>query len=188
MSLLMDFVFGLGQVLVRTLWVKSVGSAHWLVRQWVISVTELSLDLKADKWQKSGWSLHCFWKSELWFRWVNESKIYEKTFFVHFGCRRIWSSLFFEHVLLKSLEYSMSCNTQVALDWTQGASNLGRNVYGLNNHGRPAWRVCALAEGWSSKKYLLFRKVLFPGQQGDVDEVQWCTGRRSSVACWKEKW
>jgi len=133
-------VFGLGQVWVRTLWVKSVRSAHWLVRQWVISVTELSLDL-GDKWQKWGRSHHCFWKSELWFRQDNESEICEKEFFVHFGCRRIWSSLF-EQVLLESLEYSTSCNTQVTLDWTQGALNLGPSVYGLNKHGRPAWSVC----------------------------------------------
>ena len=118
MRLFMDFVFGLGQVLVRTLWVKSVGSAHWLVRQWVISVTELSLDLKADKWQKSGWSLHCFWKSELWFRQDNERQICEKTFLYTLVVGG-FGRHFFEQVLLESLEYSTSCNTQVTLDWTR---------------------------------------------------------------------
>jgi len=154
MRLFMDFVFGLGQVLVRTLWVKSVGSAHWLVRQWVISVTELSLDLKRRQVTKIRLEPSLLleirtlispsqWKQNIW-----------KDFFCTLWLSADLVVTFFEQVLLESLEYSMSCNTQVTLDWTQGASNLGRNVYGLINHGRPAWRVCALAEGWSSKKYL----------------------------------
>ena len=167
MRLFMDFVFGLGQVLVRTLWVKSVGSAHWLVRQWVISVTELSLDLKADKWQKSGSSLHCFWKSELWFRRVNERQICEKTFLYTlvvggFGRHFFWASSARITWVFHELQYP----GHFRLD-----SNLGPSVYGLNNHGRPAWGVSALAEGWFYKKSLFvsFLPNIHRAQEGNKE-------------------
>ena len=175
MRLFMDFVFGLGQVLVRTLWVKSVGSAHWLVRQWVISVTELSLDLKSRQVTKIRLEPSLLleirtlisprqWKTNMW-----------KDFFVHFGCRRIWSSLFWaSSARITWVFHELQYPGHFRLD-----SNLGQSVYGLINHGRPAWRVCALAEGWYYKKSLfvsllpnIYGKMSFPGQQGDVDEVQ----------------
>lgn len=75
---------------------------------------------------------------------------------------------FWAKVLLGSLEYSTSCNTQVTVDWTQ--LNLGPSVYGLNNHGRPAWSVCT-SWGMVLQKSLFLsflpicRKKLFPRQQ-----------------------
>jgi len=118
------------------------------------------------------------WKRNMWKNW--------------FFCT-LWLSadlvVTFEQVLLESLEYSTSCNTQVTLDWTQGALNLGPSVYGLNNHGRPAWSGCT-SWGMVLQKslFLSFLPDIYTGQQGDVEEVQWCTGRRSNVPHWKEKW
>jgi len=48
--------------------------------------------------------------------------------------------------------------------------------------------VCALAEGWSYKNHSLSPFCpIFIGQQEDVEEVQWCTGRRSSKCCTLER-
>jgi hypothetical protein len=142
------------------------------VRQWVISVTELSLDLSPDKWQKSGWSLHCFRKSGLWFRQDNESKICEKTF-----CTLWLSAELVVTFLSKFCSNHLSIPRAATLDWTQGALNLGPSVYGLKNHGMPAWSVCT-SWGIVSQKSLFVSFLSFSGQQEDVEEVHWCTGKK----------
>ena len=88
---------------------------HWVQRQWVFSVTELSLDLKAQTSDKNqvtrAFAASGNQNSD--FAKTMKAKYVETRLFVHFGCRRIWSSLVVEQVLLESLEYSTSCNTQL---------------------------------------------------------------------------
>jgi len=93
----------------------------------------------SDKWQKRR-EPPLFLKSELWFRQDSGGKIYEIEF-VHFGCRRIWSSLFRARSaeitwVFHELQYSghVRLNSRTHL--------FSRSVYGRCEH----WTSTA---GWS---------------------------------------
>jgi len=79
--------------------------------------------------------------------------------------------------LSKFCSNHLSIPRAATLDWTQGALNLGPSVYGLKNHGMPAWSVCT-SWGIVSQKSLFVFFLSFSGQQEDVEEVHWCTGKK----------
>jgi len=177
---------------------------HWVQRQWVFSVTELSLDLKAqtsDKNQATG-AFNASGNQNSDFPKTMKAKYVKTRLFVHFGCRRIWSSLFVEQFLLESLEYSTSCNTQLChfkLD-SRRIWQIWAKCLWFQTTGGPLGSWLCTSWGMVSQKISLhllsfcqesvfldgLSKVSFSGkfsrQQGDVKEVQWCTlVKRSSV-------
>ena len=110
---------GLGdEVLVRTLWVKSLWSIDSLagasVSLFSHGIVTWPMIPTSDK---KGGSHRCFW---------NQSSDFGKTVAAKYMKSNLYTLVVggfghhcFEQDLLKSLEYSTSCNTQVTLDWTQ---------------------------------------------------------------------
>ena len=93
----------------------------------------------SDKWQKRR-EPPLFLKSELWFRQDSGGKIYEIEF-VHFGCRRIWSSLFRARSaeitwVFHELQYSghVRLNSRTHL--------FSRSVYGRCEQAQQAGAAC----------------------------------------------
>ena len=133
---------GLGdEVLVRTLWVKSLWSIDSLagasVSLFSHGIVTWPMIPTSDKKRQEP---PLFLKSELWFRQGSGGKIYEIEF-VHFGCRRIWSSLFRARSaeitwVFHELQYSghVRLNSRTHL--------FSRSVYGRCEQAQQAGAAC----------------------------------------------
>ena len=150
---------GLGdEVLVRTLWVKSLWSIDSLagasVSLFSHGIVTWPMIPTSDK---KGRSHRCFW---------NQSSDFGKTVAAKYMKSNLYTLVVggfghhcFEQDLLKSLEYSTSCNTQVTLDWTQGRIFSAEvSMVDVNKHSRLELRVGVVALAAEGSSVLVFYK------------------------------
>ena len=183
---------GLGdEVLVRTLWVKSLWSIDSLagasVSLFSHGIVTWPMIPTSDK---KGGSRRCFW---------NQSSDFGKTVVAKYRKSNLYTLVVggfghhcFEQDLLKSLEYSTSCNTQVTLDWTQGRIFSAEvSMVDVNKHSRLELRVGVVALAAEGSSVLVFYKN---SASSTCCSIFWKYGyraarrRRSTSNCLKRKW